>query len=397
MLCVAAIALGVVIWTGHRNDVDERTYQTRAMQAAADWTGVLINMNTDNIKESLQRLHDGTVGELNADFDSSIQPYQQVVQKLQSRSRGEVEAVAFEVGAPRPGRPARRPRAVRATAGVDRPSHRHRHGGGHLGQRERRRQAADRALEPAAGGLRRGRQADDLAAGVDPMRNAWRVLAFDVAAPLAAIAALLAIGYVLAWPAWWVSLCSVLVLLIVEGVAVNVCLLRRDSVTVGTDDDAPGLRLAVVALATAALVAAVLTGYRHWTSPDHDLKVDSAEVVRIATEHGRGDGDVLAAEPMAAIDRAAAMMVPEQGNTFKEQFGKATTDLAQRNVTATAATMEAGLEAIGPKAAAVAVVMRATQNEPGQPPDNAVLALRVTLTKQSGHWLVVGVSPLNPR
>ena len=29
------------------------------------------------------------------------------------------------------------------------------------------------------------------------MRNAWRVLAFDVVAPLAAIAALLAIGYVL--------------------------------------------------------------------------------------------------------------------------------------------------------------------------------------------------------
>ena len=95
-LCVAAVALGVVIWTDHRDDADERGYQTRAMQAAADWTGVLINMNTENIKESLQRLHDGTVGELNADFDSSIQPYQQVVERLQSRSRGEVEAVAFE-------------------------------------------------------------------------------------------------------------------------------------------------------------------------------------------------------------------------------------------------------------------------------------------------------------
>jgi hypothetical protein len=95
-LCVAAIALGAVIWTDHRNDVAERTYQTRAMQAAADWTGLLINMNTDNIKESLQKLHDGTVGELNADFDSSIQPYQQVVERLQSRSRGEVDAVAFE-------------------------------------------------------------------------------------------------------------------------------------------------------------------------------------------------------------------------------------------------------------------------------------------------------------
>ncbi|WP_293004033.1 hypothetical protein [Mycobacterium sp.] len=95
-LCVAAIALGAVIWTGHRDDAGERSYQTRAMQAAADWTAVLINMNTENIKESLQRLHDGTVGELNADFDSSIQPYQQVVERLQSRSRGEVNAVAFE-------------------------------------------------------------------------------------------------------------------------------------------------------------------------------------------------------------------------------------------------------------------------------------------------------------
>jgi hypothetical protein len=109
-LCVAAIALGAVIWTDHRNDVNERSYQTRAMQAAADWTGVLINMNTENIKESLQRLRDGTIGELNADFDSSIQPYQQVVERLQSRSRGEVEAVAFETVHhdldAQPGRPA---------------------------------------------------------------------------------------------------------------------------------------------------------------------------------------------------------------------------------------------------------------------------------------------------
>jgi hypothetical protein len=113
-LCVAAIALGAVIWTDHRNDVAELSYQTRAMQAAADWTGVLINMNTDNIKQSLQRLHDGTVGELNADFDSSIQPYQQVVERLQSRSRGEVDAVAVEAvhhdldaqpGGPKPSAP----------------------------------------------------------------------------------------------------------------------------------------------------------------------------------------------------------------------------------------------------------------------------------------------------
>jgi len=96
VLSVAAITLGALIWAAHHSDVNERGYQSRAMQAAVDWTGVLINMNTDNVAASLQRLRDGTVGELNADFDSAIQPYQQVVQRLQSRSRGEVEAVALE-------------------------------------------------------------------------------------------------------------------------------------------------------------------------------------------------------------------------------------------------------------------------------------------------------------
>jgi hypothetical protein len=109
-LTVAAIVLGGLIWSAHRSDVDERGHQSQAMQAAVDWTGLLINMNTDNVKASLQRLHDGTVGELNADFDSAIQPYQQVVQRLQSHSRGEVEAVALEAVRhdldAQPGRPA---------------------------------------------------------------------------------------------------------------------------------------------------------------------------------------------------------------------------------------------------------------------------------------------------
>ncbi len=92
------------------------------------------------------------------------------------------------------------------------------------------------------------------------MRNRLRVLAFDVAAPLAAIAALIYIGVALAWPLWWVSLASVLCLLVVEGVIVNAVLARRDGVTVGTDDDGPGLRLALVAVATVALVASVVVG-----------------------------------------------------------------------------------------------------------------------------------------
>jgi hypothetical protein len=96
LLSVAAVALGVIIWSAHRDDVAERSYLTRVMQTAADWTGVLINMNAGNIDASLQRLHDGTVGELNVDFDAAVQPYRQVVEKLQSRSAGQIEAVAVD-------------------------------------------------------------------------------------------------------------------------------------------------------------------------------------------------------------------------------------------------------------------------------------------------------------
>jgi hypothetical protein len=96
VLSVAAVVLGVFIWSSHRDDDAERTYLTRVMQTAADWTGVLINMNAGNIDASLQRLHDGTVGELNTDFDAAVQPYRQVVEKLQSQSAGQIEAVAIE-------------------------------------------------------------------------------------------------------------------------------------------------------------------------------------------------------------------------------------------------------------------------------------------------------------
>jgi hypothetical protein len=96
VLTVAAVVLGYVIWSGHRDQVGERVYLSRVMQTAAEWTGVLINMNSSNVDGSLQKLHDGTVGELNTDFDAAMQPYRQVVQKLQSQSAGRIEAVAIE-------------------------------------------------------------------------------------------------------------------------------------------------------------------------------------------------------------------------------------------------------------------------------------------------------------
>lgn len=96
VLSVAAVVLGVLIWSAHRDNVGERAYLTRVMRAAAEWTDVLINMNAGNLDASLQRLHDKTVGELNTDFDAALKPYRQVVEKLQTRSTGRVEAVAID-------------------------------------------------------------------------------------------------------------------------------------------------------------------------------------------------------------------------------------------------------------------------------------------------------------
>ncbi|MBE1550941.1 hypothetical protein GGC64_004981 [Mycobacterium sp. OAS707] len=229
------------------------------------------------------------------------------------------------------------------------------------------------------------------------MRNLLRVLAFDVLAPLSAVLALVYIGIVLAWPLWWVSACSVLCLLIVEGVVVNVVLARRDSVTMGTDDDGPGLRLAVVAVATAALAAGVTIGYVKWTVPDRTLNSDTTEVAGIASSVSEASATFTPQSPNASIDRVTAMMSAKSAEAFKREFADVAKDLTSRNISAQASTVSAGVEAIGPDAASVAVIMRATQSSPGKPTDTAVLALRVQLSKSDGRWMVDDVSPIHSR
>jgi hypothetical protein len=229
------------------------------------------------------------------------------------------------------------------------------------------------------------------------MRNRWRVLVFDILAPAAAVAALVYMGVALAWPLWWVSVCTVLCLLIVEGVVVNFALARRDRVTVGTDDDGPGLRLAVVALATVALAAGVFVGYTRWTVPDRTLHNDGTEVVGIASSVSEASATFTPQSPTASVDRATAMMSPKSAEAFKNEFTDVAKDLTSKNISAQANTVSAGIEAIGPDAASVAVILRATQSTPGKPSDTAVLALRVALTKTDGRWLVDDVSPIHSR
>ncbi|MBJ7340071.1 hypothetical protein [Mycolicibacterium sp.] len=229
------------------------------------------------------------------------------------------------------------------------------------------------------------------------MRNRFRVLAFDVLAPLGAILALVYVGVALAWPLWWVSVCSVLCLLIVQAVAVNAVLFRRDGVTVGTDDDGPGLRLAVVGLATVALAAAVVVGYIRWTAPEAQMHRDMTEVVGIASSAAEASATFTPQSPNANLDRLTAMMTTRGADGFRGEFDAMSKDLTSKGLTVQASTVSAGVEAIGPDAAVVAVVMRGTQNGPGQKPASVPLPLRVSLLKQDGRWLVDDLSPINSR
>src|SRR4029078_8007983 len=81
--------------------------------------------------------------------------------------------------------------------------------------------------------------------------------------------------------------------------------------------------------------------------------------------------------PTASVDRATAMMSPKSAEAFKSEFANVAKDLSSKHISAQASTVSAGIEAIGPDAASVAVILRATQSAPGKPNDTAVVALRV--------------------
>jgi hypothetical protein len=131
--------------------------------------------------------------------------------------------------------------------------------------------------------------------------------------------------------------------------------------------------------------------------PDRAFTRDTVEVVRIASDVSEATATFSPSDPASALDRATSFMAPDSAEAFKGQFASSTADLAKRKVTAEARTLSAGLEALGPSAASVAVLMRATQTEPGHPTSSAVLALRVALSKLNDGWKVVDVSPINSR
>ena len=93
---VAALVLGLITFFEHRDEANERAYRSRVLQTAAGWTQTLINLNAQNVDKGLQQLHSKTAGALNQEFDASVENYRKVVQRIQSRSQGRVEAVAID-------------------------------------------------------------------------------------------------------------------------------------------------------------------------------------------------------------------------------------------------------------------------------------------------------------
>jgi hypothetical protein len=96
VVAVAAAVLAAMIWSGHRDEAGELAYRTRVLQTAAEWTGGLVNMNKDNVAGNLQKLRDGTVGQLNVEFDQTMEPFKAIVAKLQAQTVGQVESVSLE-------------------------------------------------------------------------------------------------------------------------------------------------------------------------------------------------------------------------------------------------------------------------------------------------------------
>jgi hypothetical protein len=184
---------------------------------------------------------------------------------------------------------------------------------------------------------------------------------------------------------------------VLQASVVNFVLFRRDGVTMGTDDDAPRLRLAVVGLTAVAVAAAAIVGYTKWTVPDRATSADMSTVVGIASSVAEASATFTPGAPNVSIDRATSLMAPQRAEAYRNEFNAVAKDLTSRGVAGQASTISAGIETIGPNFASVAVVMRATQNTPNKPAQATVLGLRVTLTKQDGHWLVMDVTPIASR
>jgi arginine/lysine/ornithine decarboxylase len=184
-------------------------------------------------------------------------------------------------------------------------------------------------------------------------------------------------------------------LLIAQGVAVNAYLARRDSVTVGTDDDGPALRTAVVALATASVLAVAMVGYRHWTVPDREGNADRSAVTDVVATVAEAVVSFSPGSPDSYVHKAAEHMTEGQRQSFTRDFDRATAELKAKGISQQGEIISVGIEALGPEDAVAAALVRRTSVAAKTQPEESVLALRMSLAKRDGRWLVDNIAPID--
>lgn len=177
--------------------------------------------------------------------------------------------------------------------------------------------------------------------------------------------------------------------------AINAYLARRDSVTVGTDDDGPALRTGIVALAAASVLALAVVGYRHWTVPDREGNADRAAVTEVAATVAEAVVSFAPGSPDAYVRKATEDMTKEQAQSFGRDFGRATAELKAKGISQQGEIISVGIEALGPEDAVVATLVRRTSVAAKTQPEQSVLALRLTLAKHDGRWLVDNIAPID--
>lgn len=226
-------------------------------------------------------------------------------------------------------------------------------------------------------------------------RNAVRVIIFDLLAPLVTMLAIVELGVILRWATWWVVVCTASCLLIAQGLAVNAYLARRDSVTVGTDDDGPALRTGIVALATISVLAVAVVGYRHWTVPDREGNADRAAVTDVVATVAGAVVNFAPGSPDSYVRKATEHMTEGQRQSFTRDFDRATAELKAKGISQQGEIISVGIEALGPEDAVTATLVRRTSVAAKAQPEESVLALRMTLAKRDGRWLVDNIAPID--
>lgn len=226
-------------------------------------------------------------------------------------------------------------------------------------------------------------------------RNTVRVIIFDLLAPLVTMLAIVELGVILRWPTWWVVVCTASCLLIAQGLAVNAYLARRDSVTVGTDDDGPALRTGIVALTTISVLAVAVVGYRHWTVPDREGNADRAAVTDVVATVAGAVVNFAPGSPDSYVRKATEHMTEGQRQSFTRDFDRATAELKAKGISQRGEIISVGIEALGPEDAVTATLVRRTSVAAKAQPEESVLALRMTLAKRDGHWLVDNIAPID--